>query len=66
LRYSNPTPKGKDDQLLNLEWTPINSTAPNEINYLDITTMLEMKKNPEQERMIFWDDIYYQLNGDFM
>ncbi|KAG5670711.1 hypothetical protein PVAND_000957 [Polypedilum vanderplanki] len=66
VKFGNPTPKGKADQLLNLEWNPINSTSPYQIPYLDITTMLEMKKNPEQERMEFWDDLYEQYNGDFM
>jgi hypothetical protein len=56
----------KEDQFLAINWDPINSTSPNEIPYLDITTKLEMKTNPETERMEFWDDLYLQYNGDFM
>lgn len=57
---------GKDDQTLNVNWEPIQSTTPYQIPYLDITARLEMKNNPEPERMEFWDDLYEQYNGDFM
>lgn len=57
---------GKDDQTLAVQWDPIKSTAPYQIPYLDITKKLELKMNPEPERMEFWDDLYEQYNGDFM
>lgn len=38
----------------------------NDIPYLDITSKLELKKQPEHERMEFWDDLYEQYNGGFM
>lgn len=57
---------GKDDTSLAVKWEPIKSTNLNQIPYLDITTRLELKTNPEPERMEFWDDIYQQYNGDFM
>jgi hypothetical protein len=64
--FSDPTPMGKDDPALAVKWEPIKSSTPYQIPYLDITTRLELKTNPEPERMEFWDDIYQQYNGDFM
>lgn len=57
---------GKDDPSLAVLWEPINSADTNQIPYLDINTRLELKRNPEPERMEFWDDIYKQYNGNFM
>lgn len=57
---------GKDDPSLALKWDPISSTKPYQIPYLDINAKLELKQNPEPERMEFWDDLYEQYNGDFM
>lgn len=57
---------GKEDQSLAIKWDPIQSTSPNQIPYLDINARLEMKRNPEPERMEFWDDLYEQYNGDSM
>lgn len=62
----DPTPLGKDDNTLAVKWEPIKSSSPYEIPYLDFTTRLEMKMNPEADRMEFWDDLYQQYNGDFM
>lgn len=63
---SDPTPIGKEDQSLAIKWDPIQSSSPNQIPYLDINARLEMKRNPEAERMEFWDDLYQQYNGEFM
>lgn len=57
---------GKEDHALAINWDPIKSTSPHQIPYLDINARLEMKRNPESERMVFWDDLYEQYNGDFM
>lgn len=57
---------GREDQTLAVKWEPINSSSPYQIPYLDITARLELKRNPEPERMEFWDDLYEQYNGDFM
>lgn len=64
--YSKPTPLGKDDSTLAVNWEPLNATMSSPINYLDITTKLDMKRNPEHERMEFWDDLYQQYNGNFV
>jgi hypothetical protein len=61
---SDPTPLGKDDNTLGIKWEPV--ASDNDIPYLDFTSRLEMRKNPEAERMEFWDDLYQQYNGDFM
>lgn len=63
----NPNPLGRDDQsIIAVNWEPIDSSTIKEMPYLDITSKLEVKKQPEQERMEFWDDLYGQYNGDFM
>lgn len=63
---SDPTPKGKDDQMLAIKWDPISSANPYQIPYLNINSKLDMRISPEQSRMEFWDDLYEQYNGDFM
>ncbi|XP_046806067.1 juvenile hormone esterase isoform X2 [Lucilia cuprina] len=66
-KYGNPTPQHIDDNLLTTTWQPIN---PNDVmqnlNYMDITTNLEMKTNPETERQQFWDYMYEHYNGNAM
>lgn len=57
---------GKEDKSLGFQWEPVNSSTPYKLPYLDIAAHLEMKVNPEPERMEFWDDIYTQYNGDVM
>ena len=64
--FRNPTPLARDDRTLAINWDPISKTSTNEIPYLDITSKLELKKQPEHERMEFWDDLYEQYNGGFM
>ncbi len=66
LANSDPTPLGKDDNTLGIKWEPVNASPKNDIPYLDFTSRLEMRKNPEAERMEFWDDLYQQYNGDLM
>lgn len=56
---------GTDDQSLAIKWEPINSSTPYQIPYLDITNRLELKQQPEADRMEFWDDLYEQYNGEF-
>lgn len=63
---SDPTPEGKDDPLLPIKWDPITSTKPYQIPYLNINARLDLKHNPEQARMEFWDDLYEQYNGDIV
>lgn len=57
---------GKEDQSLAVKWEPVSASTPNKIPYLDINAKIEVKTNPEHERMEFWDDLYEQYNGDFM
>lgn len=57
---------GKEDPTLAIKWEPVSSSAPYQLPYLNINTKLELKRNPEPERMEFWDDLYEQYNGDFM
>jgi hypothetical protein len=63
---SNPTPLAKDDQTLAINWSPISRSTTEQMPYLEITSKLELKAHPEQERMEFWDDLYEQYNGGFM
>lgn len=44
----------------------MSSSKPYQIPYLNINAKLDMKENPEQDRMLFWNDLYEQYNGDFM
>lgn len=64
--FRNPTPLARDDHSLAINWEPISRSSFNQMPYLDITSKLELKKQPELERMEFWDDLYEQYNGDFM
>ncbi|CRL07130.1 CLUMA_CG020125, isoform A [Clunio marinus] len=66
VKYGDPTPLGNGDESLSIKWEPVKTMQPYQIPYLDITNKLEMKRNPETERMEFWDDLYEQYNGDFM
>lgn len=56
----------REDSTVAINWVPIDSSTMDDMPYLDITSKLEVKKHPEQERMEFWDDLYEQYNGDFM
>lgn len=63
IHCSKPTPLARDDQMLAVNWDPVDSKTPQQLTYLDIGTKLDLKKNPEQERMEFWDDLYQQYNA---
>ncbi|XP_044728159.1 para-nitrobenzyl esterase-like [Chrysoperla carnea] len=54
-KTGNPNPV--NDPLLNVKWLPIES---NKFNYLKISQNLEMKQNPAENRMKFWEQIYKQ------
>lgn len=61
----NPTPLGRDNSILSINWEPVNSINSTEsIPYLDITQKLECKMNPEKNRLSFWDEIYRKYNGN--
>ena len=64
LSFSNPTPFGKDDDVLQgVKWTPLNSTDSGNVPFINIDKNLEIKLNPDNERLSFWDRIYEKFNG---
>lgn len=67
LSTRNPTPLGRDDSVLAIDWEPLTSSnAMSAVPYLDIEGSLECKYNPEQNRMAFWDNVYGKYNGRLM
>lgn len=52
-------PNVQNDPFLNVTWLPIQS---NKFNYLHINPSLELKVNPNEERMKFWENIYAEFN----
>lgn len=62
--FRNPTPFGKDDDALQgITWKALNSTDSGTVPYINIDKNLEMKVNPDEERLSFWDKIYEKFNG---
>lgn len=54
-----------EDNLLTTTWLPINPVSVmDDLSFLDITDVLEMKSNPELERQQFWDYMYEHYNGN--
>lgn len=67
LPSRNPTPLGREDSTLAIDWTPLTGKdAMSSVPYLDIEGSMECKYNPEQNRMAFWDNVYEQYNGKLM
>ncbi|XP_055849610.1 juvenile hormone esterase isoform X2 [Episyrphus balteatus] len=65
-KYGNPTPANTNDTLLST-WEPIDKeNALDDLKYLDITSSLHMRSNPETERLSFWDKMYTHYNGRVM
>lgn len=66
-RCSNPTPHGRSDPVLGVEWTPLSSSNVSDpVPYLDINGNLEVKRDPETNRLRFWDDMYERYNGPLL
>ncbi|XP_055527970.1 juvenile hormone esterase isoform X2 [Wyeomyia smithii] len=63
-KYSNPTPYGPEDTLLGVRWPSVIPHTMTELPYLDITSELTPRSNPEAERLRFWDTKYAKYNGD--
>ncbi|XP_058812191.1 juvenile hormone esterase [Topomyia yanbarensis] len=63
-KYGNPTPFGPDDPLMRTRWPCVIPHTMTELPYLDITTTLTPRNNPEQERLRFWDETFTKYNGD--
>ncbi|XP_044729186.1 uncharacterized protein LOC123292537 [Chrysoperla carnea] len=53
-------PNPVNDPLLNVKWLPIES---NKFNYLKLSQNLELKENPLENRMKFWDEIYTEFKN---
>ncbi|XP_065369329.1 carboxylic ester hydrolase-like [Calliphora vicina] len=59
-KYANPTPQDQP-RFINCDWLPVkkNHKAEFSLDYLAIdNTGCQMKTNPDQERMEFWQNIY--------
>ncbi|XP_058988325.1 juvenile hormone esterase isoform X2 [Musca domestica] len=66
-KYGNPTPPHLNDDFLNTTWSPVDPNGVMEsLSFMDITTNLQMKNNPELERQQFWDYMYEHYNGNAM
>ncbi|XP_073818275.1 juvenile hormone esterase isoform X2 [Musca autumnalis] len=66
-KYGNPTPPQLNDDLLTTTWSPVDPNGVMEsLSFMDITTNLQMKANPELERQQFWDYMYEHYNGNAM
>ncbi|GAB0090569.1 Carboxylic ester hydrolase [Sergentomyia squamirostris] len=63
-KYGVPTPMGNHDADFRMTWKPILQKSGNDLPYLDITDQLEMKMNPEGDRLKFWDDLYNKYNSN--
>lgn len=53
VKYKNPTPS--EDKMLNVNWPQVEN---DKISYLDIDNNLTILKNPENDEMTFWDNLY--------
>lgn len=63
--FSNPTPFGKDDDALHgVVWKSVNGTDVMNVPYLNINAKMEMKMNPDPDRLKFWDNLYVKYNGN--
>lgn len=61
----NPTPFGpNDDSMKGLIWKNVNATDVMNVPYLNINAKMEMKMNPDSERLKFWDSLYKKYNGN--
>lgn len=54
-KYGNPTPKEKLDSLINVEWPKATKDA---LHYLEIGNTFDVGKEPDMERVEFWDKLY--------
>lgn len=67
LSSSNPTPDS--DNKLPCKWTPVNPTTNGEqfvLDYLEIDHTIKMDKNPDDERIQFWREVYRKYNKHFL
>lgn len=65
-KYSNPTP---NDGSLPFVWNQVqrNENSNLKIDYLDINNdTIEMKSEPDNERVQFWKEAFNRWNGSFL
>ncbi|XP_037955973.1 venom carboxylesterase-6-like [Teleopsis dalmanni] len=66
-KFGTPTLDDNADTMITTAWSPIDTKDMiDNLNYLDISTGMDMKKNPETERQLFWDQMYQHYNGLIM
>lgn len=72
-KYANPTPsvsESASNTAIKFTWTPVRKLQPNDefqLDYLEISSdKMEMKRNPDQKRMAFWQEVFSKLNGGFL
>ena len=68
-KYGNPTPS--TDKSIGCEWTPVKPIQGAgdqfELDYLEIGgDAIEMRHNPDGERVDFWRDVYQNHNDGFL
>ncbi|CAD7078429.1 unnamed protein product [Hermetia illucens] len=66
-KYGNPTPDS--DSKLPCKWTPVKPTTNGEqfvLDYLEIDHTIKMDKNPDDERIQFWREVYRKYNKHFL
>lgn len=61
---SNPTPYGENDPQIGVRWPCVIPHTMDELPYLEITSNLAARNNPEAGRLRFWDETYAKYNGD--
>ncbi|XP_044748337.1 esterase B1-like isoform X2 [Coccinella septempunctata] len=61
-KYGNPT--FEKDEVVSIDWKPV---TKDNFYYLDIGEELSMKKDPEADRMAFWDQLFqsYPQSRDY-
>lgn len=54
-KYGNPTPRGKRDSIINVEWP---AAEKNSLRFLEIGNSFSLGRDPEKERVEFWTKLY--------
>lgn len=70
-KYGDPTPDKNDGDKLPFKWLPVkmvnkSTSSPVDIEYLEIDKRIEMRQNPDADRIEFWKNQYLRWNGDFL
>lgn len=54
-KYGNPTPRQGRNSIVDVEWPKATKRA---INFLEIGNTFDLGKDPDKERIAFWDRLY--------